>query len=276
MPKNLKFPLTRSRRSFLAGTGTLAFEATRLGAGVVLSACSDPSTGGRRVSITTRARGDVSDNPVVETSLGWQVEVTRGKLALDYLYYVSGPPAGLAHRWDDLFSIKSAHAHPGHYDSGDVLAELQGPVILDLLAGETTLGEGGGVTGQALSAVVTLGSLGGDDATLAVIVEGVASKGELTIPFRAEVERAVIDNPVSHLPEIDGCPLEDGEIEGDGTVLFEVGVAVWLDRVDFAEVSVPESGLAVLQPNTPPYNAFRRGLEKALGYHFSFIPGSSS
>jgi len=252
-------------------------QAAQLGAGVVLGACAGPNTGGKRVTVSTRARGDIAEHPVVENSLGWSIEVTRARLALDYLYYVSGPPAGLVRR-DDFFSssiaISTAHAHPGHYDSGDVLAELQGPVTLDLLAPETTLGEGAGVTGLALSAIVTLGSLGGDDETLAVVLEGVASQGEITVPFRASVARAAIDNPTSHLPEVDGCPLDDAEIEGDGTVLLEVGVAVWLDNIDFAEVSVPESGVAELEPETPPHNAFRRGIAKAIGYQFQYSPAS--
>lgn len=259
----------------LVGGGALAFEAARFGTAVVLSSCGEPSTGGKRVTITTRARSDISDNPVVENSMGWRIEVIHAELSLGYLYYVSGPPAGLAQQSGGLFSLPIAYAHPGHYDSGDVLGELQGPVRLDLLASETRLGEGGGVTGLARSAVVTLGTLEGDDATLAVVIEGVASQGDTAIPFRAEVERSAIDNPTSHLPEIDGCPLDGGEIQSDGTVLLEVSVAVWLDRIDFAEVSVPASGVAVLEPDTPPHNAFRRGLAKAIGYHFGFSPASA-
>ena len=248
----------------------LALEAMHLSAGAVVSGCGEPSTGGKRVTITTRARGDVAKRPRVETSLGWSVEVKRARVALDYLYYVSGAPAGLVRRSDGIFSIPVAQAHPGHYDSGEVLGELQGPVTLDLLAPEQTLGEGAGVTGLALSAVVTLGSLGGDDETLAVVLEGVASQGDTAIPFRATVERAAIDNPTSHLPEIDGCPMEAADIEGDGTMGLEVAVGVWLDNIDFSEVSVPESGLAVLEPDTPPHNAFRRGIAKALGYRFEY------
>lgn len=262
------------RRSLLAAGGAASFEMTRLGTAVLLGSCGAPSTGGERVAITTRARSDIADNPVLKNSLGWQIEVTRGTLALDYLYYVSGPPAGLARQRHSVFSIPSAHAHPGHYDSGDVLGELQGPVTLDLLGRETTLGSGRGVTGQARSAVVTLGALGGDDAMLAVMIEGVASQRETKIPFRAAVERSAIENPTSRLPEIDGCPLDGGAIESDGTVLLEVAVAVWLDRVDFAEVSLPESGFAVLEPDTPPHNAFRRGIAKAIGYEFRFFQGA--
>lgn len=262
------------RRSVLVGASWLAFEMTYLGAGALVSACGEPSTGGRRVSIATRARGDIAKNAVVETSLGWSIEVTRARLALDTLYYVSGPPAGLVRCSDGIFSIPTAQAHPGHYDSGDVLGEFQGPVTLDLLAPEQVLGEDGGVSGLALSAVITLGSLGGDDGTLAVVLEGVAARGDTTLPFRATIERAAIDNPTSHLPEIDGCPLEAGAIKGDGTVLLEVGVAVWLDNIDFAEVSVPESGLALLEPDTPPHNAFRRGIAKAMGYRFEYSPAA--
>jgi len=268
MPKRPKIP----RRSLLAAGGALSFEATRLGAAVVLGSCGEPSTGGARVTLTTRARGDVSRDPVVKTSLGWRIEVTRGEVALESLYYVSGPPAGLALKSNAWWSLPSAHAHPGHYDSGEILGELQGPVTLDLVAGETTLGEGGGVTGRARSGIVTLGSLGGDARSLAAVIEGVATQGDARIPFRAEVERSAIDNPTSHLPEIDGCPLDDGEIGSDGTVSLEVKVAVWLDQIDFAGVSAPAAGPAVLEPDTPPHNAFRRGLAKAIGYQFGFSP----
>ncbi|HEY6728849.1 MAG TPA: hypothetical protein VI197_32785 [Polyangiaceae bacterium] len=263
------------RRPLLVAGGALTLEAARLGTAVGFGSCGAPSTGGARVTLTTRARSDISDNPIVETSLGWRIEVTHGELSLDHLYYVSGPPAGLARRSNGLFSTPSAHAHPGHYDSGDVLGELQGPVSVDLLAGETTLGEGGGVTGVARSGIVTFGSLHGGDDALAIVIEGVAAQGDAVIPFRAEVERSAIDHPTSHLPEIDGCPLDDGEIAGDGTVLLEVKVAVWLDRIDFAEVNVPESGLAALEPDTPPHNAFRRGIAKAIGYQLGFSPESA-
>lgn len=261
------------RRALLVGGGALAVEATRLGAGLLLSACGDPSTGGERVVIASRAKSDLAENPVVDNGLGWTIEVTRAELALDHLYYVSGPPAGLAWRPVDLLAIPSAHAHPGHYDSGDVLGELEEAVSIDLLGPEVLLGEGPGVTGQARSAIVALGHLGGEDAALAVVLEGVASQGDVEIPFRAEVAQNSIDHPTSHLPEIDGCPLDDGKIESNGTVLLEVSVAVWLDRIDFAEVSVPGSGMAVLEPGTPPHNAFQRGLVKALGYHFTYSPG---
>jgi hypothetical protein len=259
------------RRSLLAAGGAATFEMTRLGAAVLLGSCGEPSTGGERVTITTRARSDIADNPVIDSSLGWHIEVTRGELALDYLYYVSGPPAGLAQQRHASFSIPSAHAHPGHYDSGDVLGELQGPVTLDLLSREAALGSGRGVTGQPRSAVVTLGRLRGDDAALAVVLEGVASREDTAIPFRAALERAAVEDPTSHLPEIDGCPFDGDAIESDGTVLLEISVAVWLDRIDFAAVSVPKTGLALLDPDTPPHNAFRRGVAKAIGYEFRFF-----
>lgn len=261
------------RRSLLAGGGAVTLEAARLGAGVLLGGCGAPSTGGERVTLTTRARSDISDNPVVANSLGWQVEVTRAELALEHIYYVSGPAAVLAQS-HGLFAVRSAHAHPGHYDAGDVLGELRGPLTLDLLAREARLGEGGGVTGRARSAVVALGSLGGDDGTLAVVLEGEASQADIAIPFRAAVERTAIENATSHLPEIAGCPLDDGEIESDTTVLLEVAVGVWLDQIDFAEISVPESGLAVLELDTPSHNAFRRGIAKAIGYQFAFLPAN--
>lgn len=271
MPKKTRIP----RRSLLAGGGAVTFEAARLGAGAFLGGCGEPSTGGQRVTLTTRARSDISDNPVVENSLGWQIEVTRAQLALAHMYYVSGPAAALARQPHGLFAIQSAHAHPGHYDSGDVLGELRGPITLDLLRNEAVLGQGGGVTGRARSAVVALGSLGGDDGTLAVVLEGKASQADIAIPFRAAIERTAVENPTSKLPEIAGCPLNNGEIEGDTTVLLEVGVAVWLDRIDFAEVSVPESGLALLELDTPPHNAFSRGIAKAFGYQFSLLPANA-
>jgi hypothetical protein len=268
----LLFPRRPTRRSLLVGAGALSLEATRLGSGVLLAGCGAPSTGGERVAIETRAKSDLVEGPVLENALGWSIELTKGRLALEHLYYVSGPPAGLVQRSIDAFGIRTAHAHPGHYDAGDVLAELPQPVTLDLLAPESSLGEGRGVTGPALSAVVTLGSLGGDDAALAAVIEGLASRDDAVISFRAEVERAAIQHPTSQLPEIDGCPLSGGPIESDGTVLLEVQVAVWLERIDFSEVPAAEEGRTLLEPGMPPHNAFQRGLVKAIGYQFSYFP----
>ena len=145
---NLVIPPRPTRRSLLVGAGALSLEATRLGTGVLLAGCGAPSTGGERVAVETRGRSDLVSEPVLENALGWRIEVTTGRLALDHLYYVSGPAAGLVRRSNHSFDIPTAHAHPGHYDAGDVLAELPRPATLDLLAPETSLGQGRGVGGQ--------------------------------------------------------------------------------------------------------------------------------
>lgn len=253
-----------ARRPLLALGGTLLFESTRLAAGALVG-CSAPSTGGGRVTLTNLAGSDLSRSPAHDNAFGWRVEITAGKLALAHLYYVTGPAATLAQR---TLALPAAHAHPGHYAAGDVLGELGEQVTLDLLASPVTLAATPGVTGYARSAVVTFGELARENGA-AVLVKGLATRGGEARRFSARVERAAIVNATSGLPEVEGCPLSGGRIRGDGNVQLEVHTALWVDQIDFSEVPASDDPFQ-LEPDTPPHNAFRRGIQKAIAYQFSY------
>lgn len=258
------------RRSLLIGAGALCFESARLTLGAALAGCSAPTTGGERVRITTRVRSDLSATPTLVNAFGWRIDVTTAWLALERLYYVTGPAIGLAGDPRQTCGIAAAWAHPGHYDAGEVLAESLQPVAVDLLAKETRLGASDGVTGVVRSAVVAFGELP-DHPGVAALLEGVARRDDQQVGFFARLERAAIVNPTSGLPEIEGCPLTGGAIEGDGDILLRVETAVWVDQIDFAELAAhPDAERVELEPDTPPHNAFRRGLGKAIAYRFGY------
>lgn len=72
----------------------------------------------------------------VQTDLGYDVTLSQARLVVDDLEFTI---AGEAHTsiWQRLgdLMVPQAHAHPGHYQGGDVTGELRGHFILDLIAG---------------------------------------------------------------------------------------------------------------------------------------------
>lgn len=72
------------------------------------------------------------------TDLRWTIEFEQARLAIADLQFTSaGELAGLMG-----LLLPSAHAHPGHGESGQILGELPGSFVLDFIAG---MGTGDGV-----------------------------------------------------------------------------------------------------------------------------------
>ena len=269
---------TPTRRSFLGVVATLA-----LGSWPSFG-CSAPRTPGRRIRLETQvaAAPDTFVN-----DFGWKVELSSAMVAFSHLYYVTGEPVG-ASSWFSRVFIPSAHAHPGHYNAGDILGEMPDTARIDLLARTTHLGSNEGVTGEARSAVVAFGTLEGSStdtdldggtAQPVLFVEGRATMDEQRLRFRASADVADLLNPESDLPEIAGCPFA-GALDGDGTVVCRVEPAVWLDQVDFSTLDAPPDAASRDEPasaqvvnlarGTQAHNAFTRGAKKAMAYSFEF------
>lgn len=240
------------RRGFFAGATLAVLEAAQLSLG-----CE--STTGARVVIESRVRGDVARDEAFVTDLGFSIELARAELAIEHLVYLEGAPIAAV-----MGLVPAAYAHPGHYAEGRVIGEMTHPRRVDLLAGETRLGTGDGVTGQMRSAAVSF-----IDDEVVVALEGRASLGADTVTFEASLSAADLASTEDGLPVVRGCPVEDGEVASDGVVSLEVAVRLWLDQIDFAPLMQSAEPLMLAQ-GEPPHNALARGAKKAASYRFTF------
>jgi hypothetical protein len=251
-----------SRRGFVTGAAFAAVEATQL------LGCE--STTGERVTIESRARGEVSRGESFQTALGWSVTLERANLWIGSILYLEG--AALARRFSLL---PVAHAHPGHYEEGTVLGEMLEPRLVDLLAGEVVLGVGGGVTGQVRSARlsfehgVATDPLGGG----VVAIAGNASRDGTAFDFTADLAPEHLAASDTARAIISGCPVVGGDLRADAVVRLVVSLPTWLDQVDFSLLE-PTGGSVALGPGDPPHNALARGIRKAAAYPFSFGTGA--
>lgn len=275
-------------RAALGAGCFLLLSSAQLGVGL-LSGCDDTTTG-NRVVIESLVESDVRAGETFTNDKGWAITLDEATVAFASLTYVEGAPVaslgplpkaapapdrGLLY----LLSLRSAHAHPGHYVEGAVVGEMTSPTVVDLLGDQVSLGESEGVTGTARSARIVFA----DPATsgfadtmgdAVVIVSGVAQKeGEADRRFRGTALPADVFPTGKDIPEVDGCILDDGAVSSDGTVLLTIDVKLWLDQIDFADVPAPTDGeIAELVHGESPHNALSRGIKKALAYHFRFIP----
>jgi hypothetical protein len=250
-----------------------------LAAATLLEACTDDDTsgtGGQRVALRTRAEV-VANGEAFTNAQGWSVELSEALLSVGSLYYFHGAPAVEASRWPALLGLRTAHAHPGHYQSGDALGQMLEPWAFDVLAGGA-LPDGDGVTGvyrtgSLVFAAPSAGPAAGELGELVASVRGVANKeGEESRHFRAlagfdEVARSVADAAVA------GCPFEEATVGGDGTVTVTFTPEIWFRLVDFALVDAgTEDEPADFAPQTQPRIAFSQGLAQASAYSFAFAP----
>src|SRR4051812_39788665 len=134
-----------------------------LSLGAVPACSSEDSTTGKRITLHT----EISSDPVVQspftTGFGWQVTLSRAKVATSAFYYFDGPPPtafyevpkrSLGQRLAGLFE-GTAWAHPGHYQAGTALGQalFPSPVVFDLFSPDPVpLADGAGVTGTYRSA----------------------------------------------------------------------------------------------------------------------------
>lgn len=147
----------------------------------------------------------------VQTDLGYSVELSRAVLVVDDLQLTIAGEASTASLWRALAEhvIGTAHAHPGHFEGGDVTGELPGHFVLNLLEPEAPMGVATLIVGAYRSGNFTFGraaptdGLPEGDALLGhtAIFVGVASRGGGSTEFSF-----VIDAPPGR--ELIGAPFE--------------------------------------------------------------------
>jgi len=216
---------------------------------------------------------DASGIGTVDTDLGYRVELTEVRVAIEDLVFTIAGESHTASLWErisDLF-VATALAHPGHHQAGDVTGELRGSFVLDWLGGDG--GEIGRATllpGQYTAANFTF-SRGSVEAELdegdplighTAILEGTATNGSEPIGFVI-----VLDSPEGR--ELVGAPFEASVRENStGRLALRFVTADPLeqdtvfDGLEFEALDADDDGQVRIEPNVEEveeaYNTFRR------------------
>jgi hypothetical protein len=135
----------------------------------------------------------------VSTDLGYEVSLSEARLVVDDFEFTIAGEAHTASVWQRLsdLMVPRAHAHPGHYQGGDVTGELPGHFILDLMLGNPApLGTAELIVGTYRGANFTFGRATQGDGLAAgdpllghtAHLVGVARKDGASHPFRIEID----------------------------------------------------------------------------------------
>lgn len=234
-----------------------------------LGGCTDDSTAaatpivlGLDVGGTGGAAVDVQGRAVTFTSASLcvsGVETFEGEAVL--------AARATPHDWvlaaRDALSFASAHAHPGHYEAGGTMGEVQGPVVVDLLATTSASLTGDGISGHHGSASLTLC----DDDTI-----GGAVRLAGTVTLDDGTTRAF--SFVAAAPDvIEGIPV-DVDTSGNLTLQLQVQLAQFAARADFSADALAAStestdDVFVAASGSQIDNAFVRALQASSTFVFS-------
>jgi hypothetical protein len=237
-----------------------------------LHACASPEEA-LRVQLSVTA--DPSGVAQVTSDLGYAIEVTEARAAIENLAFTIAGEAHTASLWRKVsdFLIPTAYAHPGHFQGGDVTGELRGRFIIDWLPGtDAQLGDATLLVGVYKSANFTLiratedDGVASDDPLLGhtALLRGRATKGASDITFVA-----LIDSPAGR--ELIGAPFEF-EVKQDSRERLGVRLATvdplegdtLFDGIDFAALDSDGDGQVVIEETSTDvgvveaYNVLRR------------------
>ena len=249
------------------------------------SACSDGGEGGttgKRITLDVKVTSPETKAGFTN-AMGWSITLDKAFVATGALYFYDGatifsmapsPRTAPASPLRELFTIKSAHAHPGHYVPGNARGEYLSGSSADLHA-ESAIGTGSGVSGITRSATFAfqspaVGPFAGELGSHVAVFEGKATKGAEVRPFRAELDLADVVN-TKNAPAIEGCPFEEVDMVADGVVTIELKPSRWFDQADFTAVAASTDGKPVLLTSADqPRRALARGMKAGLGYVFRY------
>lgn len=250
---------------------------------VALGACSD-SEEAKRVTLPVTTDG--AGLQVVTNDLGYAVEVTSAFIVVDDLRFTRAGEAhvSLLRRLSDAV-VPAAHAHPGHYQGGELTGELRGHFLLRFTPGETeSVGTATLLAGQYHSVDMTLSHATEDDVEAAdpllghtALLLGTASKDGVDIDLRVAV-----DSPDAR--DLVGIPFGE-QVDGSERRLVlrlmtrdPVELDTLFDDIDFGSLDVDGDGEVVIDPaatdtNTlAAYHQVRRTLQ--THDHFVVVQGS--
>ncbi|MEM9693099.1 MAG: hypothetical protein AAGA56_11175 [Myxococcota bacterium] len=233
------------------------------------SGCDSDSTTGSRVQLAIESE---TIGPSFVTDFGWAVELERAELATAGMQWVDGAPVGATASFTQRVArwlIPEAHAHPGHYAEGQVLAAMDRAERLDLLSSRS-LASVDAITGDIRSAAIWFD----DRAASAASIAGRASSPDgVMVAFEATITAEDLIESASGEARVEGCPVVGGPLAADATLRLEVDLGLWLARVPFEDLAA--SGTTTnpdipveFSPGSPAHTALVRGARKAGGYLF--------
>ena len=218
------------------------------------------------LAANTRSRGPMTSED------GYAVTVQDARLRVGAIRFYSGEPL-FAHngnrrtvprwRWrpalqrllqasslaGTLTSVPAAHAHPGHYQEGDTLAEWLDGANVDILAvTPVRLGTALGVSGSYRSMLVTLRASEGSVATLQLAGEAV--KGGRKVTFSAQLDYPREVRGIAVDPQIASA--------AQGRTRIEVDLQTVLERVRFDDLD--DGAHVIIATGSQAENALLRGL----------------
>ncbi len=240
--------------------------------------CNDDEssgTTGRRVALEVRIAASAESKQFTNAK-GWTVTLTKAVISTGAMYLYDGDTLFASrrpHRERSL--VQRAFAHPGHYVPGNAKGEMLSASSADLLGG-ATLGAGEGVSGFVRSATFSFGTpptgpLAAELGANVIVLEGNATKDGVSRPFHAEVTPDEVKD-TKGLPQIEGCPFQRADVEGDGAVAITIKLPVWFDQVDFLEEPESADGKPVTMRDGLARNQLVRGTKAGLAYSFAFVP----
>jgi hypothetical protein len=234
---------------------------------LALAGCGDQS---KHVSFPLELAG--RGGAGLKTDHGWTVTLDTARVHLGPVYFFSGEPLFSRRpreRWPSrllrvALGVGLAHAHPGHYQEGQAMAELLTTHTVDLLASTPkALGQANGITGSYRSAQVNITSSAGNSG-FAAVLEGTAAKDTRSVSFAASLKLDLQVRGIAFGAEVGQVP---------GRTRLEVDLARWVERVDFAKLA-GGAGVVQVAPGTQADNALRRGIENTSAYTFTWSQGS--
>jgi hypothetical protein len=246
-----------------------------------VASCDDPSEAPR---VELPVAVDASGVAPLTTDLGYAVEVTSARVALEGLVFTVAGEAHTASLWRKLSDavVPPAVAHPGHFQGGEVTGELPGEFVVEWPAEDgRELGVATLIAGTYSAANFTFArgaadDLGADDPLVGhtAIVTGTATKDGQTTTFTF-----VVDSPEGRV--LVGAPFE-AEVTEDaaGTLNIQFHPADALegdtlfDAIDFAALDGDGDGAVTVSPDDPDvedaYILFRRTFQTHDHYTITY------
>lgn len=186
---------------------------------LVLAGCAPSEAPRVELPVFVDGSGLSTDATDPVTDLGWTIEFEQARLALaDLRFTTSGeihmeqrPSAGaqLLGRLSDAW-LPSAHAHPGHYQGGEIIGELPGTFVVDFANEDgRELGPATLIVGEYTALDFRLARASADevDESDALFGHTALLAGTATGPDNAVIAfTVVIDSPLDR--EIVGAPFE--------------------------------------------------------------------
>jgi hypothetical protein len=221
----------------------------------------------------------------VTTDLGYELELSSARVAVhDLKFTIAGEAhASLGRRLSD-FLVRPAHAHPGHFQGGEVTGELPGSFILHFAPAEVhEVGTATLLVGAYRAANFTFAraestTVAPSDVLLGhtAALHGVARRGGTALAFDI-----VLDSPEGR--ELVGIPFQR-TISADSREPLALGLSpldpvemdTLFDGLDFLSLDADGDGHIQIAPDSTDeatvaaYNAFRRRFQ--THDHFAIQP----